>query len=312
MEGMFLKFDPGRSAFSITHDDKILFLGSCFSDEIASIAEFSGFHCTSNPFGTVFHPIPLARFIKESITGLEQERILERDGRFFSWDASTHLSSPSIKQLEEQLKNVRQDWLDHLKEASVLFVTFGTAWGYHYQGSMIVANCHKKPSSEFQKDLTEAEVIVELWNEVLELIKIINPALKVVFTVSPVRHIRDGLIENNQSKAILLDSIRKINKSSGSFYFPSYEIVIDQLRDYRFYKQDRVHPSDEAVSVVWDQFLRFYTSEMTREIVKEISAFQRFKLHVPRFADEKGIADYEDRCTKWASDLTSKYPNIRV
>jgi hypothetical protein len=312
MEGMFLKFDPGRSPFSITHDDKILFLGSCFSDEIASIAEFSGFHCTSNPFGTVFHPIPLARFIKESITGLEQERILERDGRFFSWDASTHLSSPSIKQLEEQLKNVRQDWLSHLKEASVLFVTFGTAWGYQYQGSMIVANCHKMPSSDFQKDLTETEVIVEMWDEVLELLKRINPTLKVVFTVSPVRHIRDGLIENNQSKAILIDSIRKINKRFESFYFPSYEIVIDQLRDYRFYKQDRVHPSDEAVSVVWDHFLKFYTSEPTREMVKEISAFQRFKLHVPRFSDEKGNADYEDRCTKWASDLISKYPNIRV
>jgi hypothetical protein len=211
-----------------------------------------------------------------------------------------------------KLQKVRLEWRHQLKTASVLFVTFGTAWGYSYHDSMVVANCHKVSQLEFKKELSETIEILEAWNDVLGILREFNPTLKVVFTVSPVRHVRDGLIENNQSKAILLDAVRRLNKEKESFYFPSYEIVIDQLRDYRFFKQDRVHPTDEAVSVVWESFLNYYVNDSTRLIVKEINAYHRFKAYIPRNSDEKGLADYSERCDRLNSELKTKYPNVWV
>jgi hypothetical protein len=312
MEDFFLKFDLGKSTFSITHDSKMLFLGSCFSEEIAELACYNGFHSSSNPFGTIFHPLPIARFVIESISGLDKERILESNGRFYSWDASTRVNKKTIEEIELELDTIRKQWREKLIKASVLFVTFGSAWGYHLRESMVVANCHKQSSSLFRKELTETNLIVEAWIEVLELLRIINPELNVVFTVSPVRHIRDGLIENNQSKAILIDAVRRINLTTKSFYFPSYEILIDQLRDYRFYKTDRVHPSDEAVNVVWNKLLKFYSNDLTRSIAAEVRSYRKFESHIPKGNEESVLLDYKNRRESMRQDLTRKYPCINL
>jgi len=312
MENLFLKFDPGKSPFTIDHKSRLLFLGSCFSDEIAFIAAQQGFHCFSNPFGTVFHPRPLARFLQECVSGMEQERLLERDGRFLSWDASSQINGDDEQSTTNELKSMRRRWMEELKQASVLFVTFGTAWGYKLSDGTIVANCHKKEQSMFQKELSESQEISDVWLEVIDLMKQVNSALKIVFTVSPVRHIRDGLVENNQSKAILIDAVRSINKCSDTFYFPSYEIIIDQLRDYRFFKQDRIHPTEEAVSFVWYCLMTYYTDDQTRKVAGEISAYNKFKAHIPKYANAEEVLEYQRKVEFRRLELIAKYPQVRL
>jgi len=312
MENLFLKFDPGKSPFKIDHKSNLLFLGSCFSDEIALIAAQQGFHCLSNPLGTIFHPLPLARFIKQCISGVEYERLLERNGRWFSWDASSLINGDSENSIIQKLMPIRQNWMEELHKTSVLFVTFGTAWGYKLSDKTIVANCHKKEQSLFQKELTESQEIIDVWLEAIDLLKHVNSEIKIVFTVSPVRHIRDGLVENNFSKAILIDALRRLNMCSNTYYFPSYEIVIDQLRDYRFFKQDRIHPTEEAVNVVWDYFMTHYTDGNTKKIAGEIGAYSKMRSHVPKYAGAEELSHHQRKVNSRRSELLEKYPFVQI
>jgi hypothetical protein len=275
-----LDFQIPKASFTIRHGERMLFLGSCFSDEISEKAKFHGLKVKSNHFGTVFHPSVLSRFIIESIHSMEQERILNRSDIFLSWDANSTVFDYSEKELSSKLNDLRVDFVNELKTAKALFITFGTAWGYRKMDDrLLVANCHKIPNDQFVKELAQIDQLYLQWKTTLDTIRKVNSEIEIVFTVSPVRHSKDGLIENNQSKAMLIELARRLTVAPDCTYFPSYEIVIDELRDYRFFKSDRVHPSEEAIEYVWRRFEDCYFDEETIRLNKMVSNFRKTLAH---------------------------------
>ena len=303
-----LSFDIEESDFKIQHGQPIVLLGSCFSDELESYFSNGGFEVISNPFGTLFHPIPIAQSILNSISGAEN-RMLERNGAFFTWDASTKIFEKSEVALKNRMYDIQLNLKDKLINAQVLIVTFGTAFGYRLNSDQqIVANCHKIPSVQFTKELSTVEEMKLVWEKVLTELKKINPHLKIVFTVSPVRHSKDGLIENNRSKSRLIELVHQLNEEGRSTYFPSYEIVNDELRDYRFFKRDLVHPNELAVEYVWNRFKSTYFNESTLSIVQQAEKFNRFSSHKPM--DREEIDTHQKHVEEKKQQLLSTYPQI--
>jgi hypothetical protein len=307
-----LSFSVPFQEHKINHKEFILFLGSCFSDEIAAKAKFNGFQVDSNPFGTVFHPLALGRFLLDCLTEQKSEEfIFQREDLFFTLDASTTLYATSQNDLTVKLTELRNNWLNQLKSASHLFVTFGTAWGYqHIESQLLVANCHKLPSQQFVKSLTSSDEITNVWNLILEKLNVLNPNLTVCFTVSPVRHIKDGFVESNQSKAVLIESVRRLQENSKVIYFPSYEIVMDELRDYRFFKQDRVHPNDEAIDYVWNRFVESFCSNETLELCKKLKSLKLALSHKSLHPESQETLAHKKKVEQLCNEFKAVYPFI--
>lgn len=314
MNSFHLSFNIPAEEKKITHKETILFLGSCFSDEIASKAKYNGFKVLSNPFGTVFHPLALGRFLEETLDNKSfEERIFQREELFFSWDASTIVYGTSRHALTDHLAETRKNWLNELKCASHLFVTFGTAWGYHNEGiNCVVANCHKLPSQQFVKSLTSSKEITAVWKVIIDKLNVLNPNLTVCFTVSPVRHVKDGFVQNNQSKAVLIESVRHLQENSKALYFPSYEIVMDELRDYRFFKQDRVHPNDEAIDYVWNRFVESFCSNETQALCAQVKSLKLALSHKSLHPESKETQAYKKKVELLCNEFNLTYPFVSL
>ncbi len=285
----FLPFNTAKQSSVLSYTHPVMLIGSCFSDEIAERFRYAGFTVDANPLGTIFHPISIARFLSVVLAQHQysSDHIVHTDHYIGSWEASTRVRATSKDEMVKLFHAVKNDWINQLDKASHLFITLGTAWGYEHQGYGIVANCHKFPQSDFSKVMTSAEEIQYAFQPVLEELSNRFPQLNVVFTISPVRHVRDGLIENNRSKAELIAAVHRLTAKSEKWtYFPSYELVIDVLRDYRFYKKDRVHPSDEAIDCVWDELLNVYGSETLRNQLSVVERFRKMEQHKLLHASE--------------------------
>lgn len=314
MNDFGLHFSLPHYPFKISHGDHLLFLGSCFSDELALKAKYYGFNVDANPFGTVYHPLALSRFINESLSLKFNECVVQRNDVFLSWDANSTFHAMSEIDLISKLESKRKRWIEILTFGDYLFVTFGTAWGYKRKDTNeLVANCHKFPGTEFSKELTDQTLIVEKWKDVLHSLQELNPKLKVVFTVSPVRHSKDGLIENNQSKSILIDAIRQLmNIEKNCFYFPSYEIVIDELRDYRFYKLDRVHPNEEAINYVWNRFSDVFFRDETLALNREVQKVRLAESHRSLFPESLENKKHLEATKELRFKLMKEHPEVNL
>ncbi|MES2588911.1 MAG: GSCFA domain-containing protein [Bacteroidota bacterium] len=278
----------------ISHKDKIVFFGSCFSDELSARFKNAGFDVLSNPFGTIFHPLAMARNFENIFSNKAQHHIFEQNKTFFSWNCSSLICKNSEKELEEELNLIDSKLSELLKNTSYLFITFGTAWGYfHNEEKCIVANCHKQKSDLFEKQLTEIDEMFVSWSAVLAKIYKENPKIKIVFTVSPVRHAKDGLIENNRSKARLFEVISRLEKHFPTAYFPSYEIIQDELRDYRFYKEDLIHPNEQAISYVWSNIKTTLFDSKTLNKLDEIEKLRFLANHQVLSSNKEEIEHFE-------------------
>jgi len=300
MSKFFIPFDITKASFKINHRDQLLFLGSCFSDEMSRKSVYYGFNVLSNPFGTIFHPEVIARNIKDALNEhIDSERILKRNDLFFSWEASGTVFGYSEKEIIEKIKFQRTLLKNAIVESKVLFITFGTAWGYRLnETGLLVANCHKVNGSSFTKELTDVDALEHSWIQTIELIQKVNPGLNIVFTVSPVRHIKDGLVENNQSKAVLIELVRRLTAKKSVSYFPSYEIMMDELRDYRFYKKDLVHPSEEAIDYIWDKFQSCYFSSETITLNKTIERYRLAENHKSLYENSDDYIQFKSKVEK--------------
>ena len=268
------------SDVKIDFSDKLCFLGSCFSAEIGERSVNQGMHSISNPFGTIFHPIPLARLLNNSILGIQSSELLFHNKRVYDWD-SAHVFFSSTKEAHQlKIKENQKLVKEQLKGSSWLFVTFGTAIGYRHKSSnFIVSNCHKQNQNLFDKELISIDEMYNHWEEFLKNLYQFNSSINVVFTVSPVRHVKDGLINNNQSKSRLFILLDKLKENFPVTYFPAYEILIDALRDYRFYKKDLVHPNEQAIDFVWSHFIKTYYSDANTEFLKRITKLKAAESH---------------------------------
>ena len=243
--------------FTLSRSDRVFTLGSCFAQHMAERLFYYKFSCASNSYGTLFHPIPLLQNLTDALKKVEidEDLFLERDEIVFHYSFHSSVWAESNNDLKKKLQKIQLSVAKDLKESKLLILTFGTAFLYRLVSGKSVANCHKQPKDIFNKELTSPGEIQNVFHSFYTELKKQNPKIQILLTVSPVRHISDGVHENNLSKSALLlacDAIQ--NTFEDLHYFPAYEIVIDELRDYRFYEKDRVHPNDEAHAYVWDKF----------------------------------------------------------
>jgi hypothetical protein len=270
--------------FKISFNEQILLLGSCFSDHIGIFLEKNRFFVLSNPFGTLFNPISIANAIKMTIdsTLFTEEYHYFFDNRHISF---AHHGSFSHREETQFYEKINRQWTitkEFLKQTDILFLTFGTAYCYRFlERNLVVTNCHKIPNTQFEKYRMEVNEIVQIYTEIIQNLISINSKLKIVFTVSPVRHLGDGFHENQLSKSVLHLAIDQLTDNKTIFYFPAYEIMMDDLRDYRFYAEDMCHVGETGVRYIEQIFSSTFFSPTTKEQLKEIEKENKFFNHRP-------------------------------
>lgn len=249
------------ASFQIAHKDKIFSIGSCFADRIGEKLAAEKFEVCINPCGTIFNPLSIAKNLTHTFSEKVSERFVQRDGMWFSYDLHSSVNGKSKQELSEKISTIHQLSASRLRECRVLILTLGTAFVYSLQDGETVANCHKIPASNFKKDFLEVSEIVKSLKGALLEIKKRNVNLRVILTVSPVRHIKDTLTLNAVSKSALrLAAFQLENEMDFVEYFPAYEMMIDDLRDYRFYGEDMIHPTAFAEQYIFQKFIETYSS----------------------------------------------------
>jgi hypothetical protein len=268
----------------IDYTSNVLLIGSCFSENIGEKFEYFKFQNTVNPFGILFHPKAIATFFERVV----QERFYSEDDLIFHneqyhcFDAHSQLSHANKEELLGNLKGVLVSIRTQLLSTSHVIITLGTAWVYEYiEQNCMVANCHKIPQKEFHKRLLSIEEITSSLQQVQSLLVALNSDVQVIYTVSPVRHLKDGFVENQHSKAHLLSAVHEVVSSSNAVYFPSYELMMDELREYRFYKEDMVHPNQVAIDYIWQQFYYAWFHNTTKPVMKQVAIIQKGLAHKP-------------------------------
>lgn len=286
---LYTSVEIAPSARKIGYGDKILLLGSCFADNIGEKFAEHYFQATINPLGTLYNPASIALSITDSQHPIPDSRLIYHNGLWHSMMHHGAFSGVDKMEVMARCEQSREQQQCALREATTVIVTFGTAWVYEMDGQ-VVANCHKLPANRFTRRCLMVDEIVEMWQPIVASM----PDKHWIFTVSPIRHVKDGLHANQVSKAILLQAVDELGQS----YFPSYEIMMDELRDYRFYAEDMVHPSQVAVEYIWQRFVETYMTEDTRSEMRTLHQLwqdchhrflhpdseeaERFRLHVER------------------------------
>jgi len=256
-------------------------MGSCFSAHIGNFFEEHRFHVSVNPFGTLFNPASIANLLRFSMSGkeLEQAYIYYFNDRWISFAHHGSFSHPDPVLFKEKIKSQFEKTADFLKKTKYLFITFGTANCYRFkERNLLVANCHKIPQQQFDKILLSVDDIVQDYKLLINELKAVVPQLKIIFTVSPVRHLSDGFHENQISKSILHLAINSL-LGEDIFYFPSYEIIMDDLRDYRFYAKDLCHIGEAGIAYIQEMVIQTFLSAETETKRKEIEKENRFLKH---------------------------------
>lgn len=262
-----------KTALEIDYHSKLMLMGSCFSENIGLKLSQNNFDVDVNSFGILYNPLSIAQALSlliEERTFTEVD-VFEHRGVFHSFYHHGDYSSMEPDVCLKQINEAREKASAFLAQTDVLLITFGTAYVFSLKETgMVVSNCHKLPDSFFDRKRLTVDEIVDEWGSLIEKLRVLNPQLKILFTVSPVRHWKDGAHGNQLSKAILLLAIDKLQrKYDDLFYFPAYELLMDDLRDYRFYANDMLHPSDFAVSYIWKKFEENYFSDDTKQIMGE-------------------------------------------
>ncbi|MDD4490656.1 MAG: GSCFA domain-containing protein [Paludibacter sp.] len=303
-------------AKKINHNSKLITLGSCFSEHIGKKLAGACFMVDSNPFGILFNPAS----IKNSIFDLLAEKKYTKEDLFLNgslWSSFSHSTLFSDTDQEVCLQNInnRLDYsIKMLKEADFILITFGTAWVYELkENGRLVANCHKLPAEKFIRRRLSVEEIVKDYADLLIKIKVVNPQITVIFTVSPVRHWKDGAYENNISKGILHLAIDSLcSQFDFLSYFPAYEILMDELRDYRFYAEDMLHPASITIDFIWKKFIEFCMNEETKEIVERVEDIRLQEKHQSIHPNSSEHKLFLENLNEKKRKLMHDYPIIKI
>ncbi len=298
----------------IDYDSKLLLIGSCFSENIGKKLNFFKFRTVQNPFGILFHPKAIEQLITNAINKKEytEDTIFNTNERWHSFDAHSNLSNTNKEQLLANLNTQLSLTLAQLHTATHIAITLGTAWVYRFiETDTIVANCHKIPQKKFLKELLSVNEIAESLDAIIALIRSVNPKATIIFTVSPVRHLKDGFIENQQSKAHLIAAIHQVvDPKKNNHYFPSYEIMMDELRDYRFYAEDMIHPNQTAINYIWEKFATVWITENAHLTMKEVASIQNGYNHKPFNPNSEQHQQFLKSLVSKTTALQKKFPFI--
>lgn len=292
----------------------VLMLGSCFTLNIGTRLRASLWDACVNPAGTLFNPASIARSLSQSIAGRRDISIEKGGGRWFSWDFPTTFSSSEASLLRQKTGAALDLCAAYLQKSLALIVTFGTAGIYELASSpgRVVANCHKMPAATFLRRRMTPDEIADMWISLAADLRRINPELKIILTVSPVRHLKDGFEENARSKATLLLAAEKICDSvDDCFYFPAFELLNDDLRDYRFYAEDMVHPSDTAADYVYEVFCESFLTPASRHLLEEGASLSRRMEHRPAAGgDPEAFRRFSEATAALADDFRRHHPSM--
>lgn len=313
-----LSLDPLPFAQKINHTQKIFLLGSCFTENIGNKLLQHKFDVIQNPNGILFNPVSVANAIEKYISNEETKAVdlFFLNEAFHSWDHHSRFSSPDKEHTLIKINHERQLAHHHLKNAYWLIITLGSAFIYeltenaeNYCPQRVAANNHKAPASWFQKRLLRHDEIHAVLDNLLFKLRVFNPGLKVIFTISPVRHIREGFVENNRSKSMLNMAVHAMaDKMSNVIYFPAYELVIDDLRDYRFYAEDMVHPNYAATNYVWEKFIQCAMSDDTLKLMQEINEVNAAASHTPFNPESQAHAAFKAKNLQKIAALKHRFP----
>ena len=298
----------------IDYDSKALFLGSCFSESIGQKFEYYKLQTVINPFGILFQPLAIENLITRAINQsyYEKNELVKVQDRWICLDVHSRLDRSSEDEILDLLNHQIDKTEQQLRTSSHIVITLGTSWVYRFiETDGVVANCHKIPQKKFLKALLKVEEIEESLHSTISLIKSVNKEVSILFTISPIRHIKDGIIENNQSKSHLISAIHNIvDPHHKLYYFPAYEIMMDELRDYRFYKEDMIHPSQLAIDYIWEKFKTVWFTDEGLSMIESIGKIQAKRSHKPFNSDSVEHKKFLAQLKLDINNIHKKYPFI--
>jgi hypothetical protein len=305
-----LNFIPKKSPNEISHLNNIFLIGSCFTENISHKLTECGFKTYHNPSGILFNPASILQCLSSIVEEkhFSEKYLLQRDTIHLSYLHHSSIHASDKSQLTEKINSENAKASAFLKESNFLIVTFGTAFTYRHLGlNEVVANCHKQPGAAFEKKLLDVDMIVNDYSHLILALQKINPNINILFTVSPVKHLKDGVVENNVSKATLLLSVHElVKKHPNCSYFPAYELVNDDLRDYRFYKEDLAHPNNAAINYVWKKFSDCFFSAETKQFNQGIQKLNAALNHRSNVSNPKELEKLNDFIDKQKRELYGK------
>jgi regulator of sigma D len=295
--------------FCINHDNSVLFMGSCFAENLTTHFENTGFHIAKDPNGVVFNPISIAKNLTNILADdIDKNAILQQDTIFLSYDSNSKVYALSETDFLANQFAANKHFKEILQPDSTLFITFGTAILYAHKEHGIVANCHKQPASLFQKRMATKDEIVDAWSSLIKELKKHN--INVVFTVSPVRHGKEGLSQNSLSKSILLQAVHELCDKYDTYYFPAYEVVLDELRDYAYFNEDGVHPNEIAIKHVWNRVQATFFNAHSAAIVNEFGSLKSLFSHKPIHPESERTKSFYQKRNEKLVKFKERFPRL--
>ncbi len=296
---------------TIAYGDGLLFLGSCFADEVGGICRGLGFDALVNPFGELYNPISVMQSfqrLKDGKPFMHDDVIAVGEGQYCTFSHNTAFWNCSELALLEQVNQSLAEAHAHFLKSKWIVMSLGTSWVFRYKvNGRVVSNCNKLPAQQFERDFLPVEHTTRCLSEIVCQ----NPDKQFIFTVSPLRHLKDGLHGNQLSKAALLLAVDEVcSWYENAHYFPAYEILLDELRDYRFYKEDMVHPTDQAVRYIWEKFVDFAINPSEKPAMQAVAELKQMLHHKPLFPDSDAYRKFEQQRDQKYSELAQRFPKI--
>lgn len=299
----------------IDHHSKVFLMGSCFVENIGEKLDYYKFQNLRNPFGILYHPHALENFLLRTVKAYEytDADVFYHNERWHCFAAHSVLSNASRENLINDLNEHSRQSQKFLKTATHIILTLGTSWVYRTKETEeAVANCHKLPQNNFTKEITPVEEIERSLISAISSIRKVNSDVPIIITISPVRHLKDGVVENQQSKAHLISALHKVLKEPKwkTAYFPAYEIMMDELRDYRFYSEDMLHPNATAIQLIWNKFTTAWCSENAMSTIGQIEQIQRGLSHRPFNESSDAHQEFLRNLENKIKSINSQFPHI--
>lgn len=309
------KIPVEKYQYPITYESKIMAIGSCFAENMSKKFEYFKFQNLVNPFGIIFNPVSIEKLVNRIVNKIEftESDIFFHNDLWHCYEVHSELSHPNKEDFLSILNALINSTNKQLNSSTHIIITYGTSWVYrNIKTNKIVANCHKVPQKQFLKEILSIETIEKSIQNTTALILKINPNCKFIFTISPVRHIKDGFVENQRSKAHLISAIHSNNQQpTTNNYFPSYEIMMDELRDYRFYAEDLLHPNQVAIDYIWECFSVNYISDKSQQVMIEVDSIQKSLLHRPFNPNTEIHQKFLKNLQQKIDTLACKVPQIK-
>ena len=315
-----LEFTPKPFLKKIAHYQKLMLAGSCFTENIGEKLMAHKFSVLQNPNGILFNPVSVAQAVNNYIHKkiINEDALFHLNESYHSWQHHSRFSAITAQEAVNKINESTIAAHHYLQHADFLIITFGSAWVYEFtanasnavEGS-VAANNHKAPADWFNRRLLKTVELQNILSKMIEDLKVFNPSLQIIFTISPVRHLREGFVENNRSKAALINAVHDaITAHENIFYFPAYELVIDDLRDYRFYAEDMVHPNYAATNYVWEKFVAACINEETQQLMKIINEINSAKKHKAFNPGSEAHKKFKQTNLEKINMLKQKHPHI--